>query len=97
MSVGSATIASTRSDSNSQRRISDGPEPAPPVNSGEPLRTIPARPPPSETGRSFEATSWRNSICPSLMAGVPPGKRFVAPPAAISFSTAVREAFQSPP
>ena len=45
--VGNATIASTRSDSNSQRRISLGPDPAPPLNSGEPFRTIPARPPPS--------------------------------------------------
>ena len=38
--VGNATIASTRSDSSSHRRICDGPDSAAPLNSGEPLRTI---------------------------------------------------------
>src|SRR5690625_2656221 len=73
MSFGSATIASTRSFSSMWPRISDGPEPAPPLNSGEPFRTMPALPPRpvSSTSRIFEATCSRNSIAASPTAGSP--------------------------
>ena len=40
-------MPSSQSFSMIQRRISLSPEPAPPVNSGEPLKTIARRPPPS--------------------------------------------------
>jgi hypothetical protein len=50
-----------------QRRISDSPEPAAPVNIGEPLKTIARREPPCSGGRIFEIMCWRNSSEPSLM------------------------------
>ena len=54
MSVGSAMMASTRSFSSTYFLISLSPDPAPPVNSGEPFRTMPNLPPPSLAGCIFE-------------------------------------------
>ncbi len=79
ISVGSATIASTRSFSSNQRRISDSPEPAPPLNNGEPDKTIAARPPPFLGSSSLLARCMRNSIEPSLIRGNPGPKRPNAP------------------
>ena len=42
---------------------SRSPEPAAPVNSGDPLRTMPTRPPPSAGGRSLWATWVRKRSC----------------------------------
>ena len=95
MLVGSATIASTRSDSRSHWRIFDGPDSAAPLNNGDPLRTMPARPPPSWVGRIFCAKWHRNSICPSPIEGSPWENR--EPGMRDSFSTASWEAFQSKP
>ena len=68
-----------------QRRISDSPDPAAPVNSGEPLNTIATRLPPSDGAFIFEIMCWRNSSDPSLMRGSPapnrpPKPRFLASP-----------------
>jgi hypothetical protein len=73
MSVGSAMIASTTSFSSTWRRISLSPEPAPPVNSGEPLSTMPMRLPPSCAGCIFDSRCSRNSSEPSEMRGRAPG------------------------
>ena len=58
-----------------QRRISDSPEPAAPVNSGEPLKTIARREPPSSGGFILEIMCCRKRNEPSLMRGRPAPKR----------------------
>ena len=52
--VGQATMASSQSFSMIQRRISLSPEPAPPVKSGEPLKTMAMREPASVLRRRLE-------------------------------------------
>src|SRR5216684_3488806 len=55
-----------------QRRISLSPEPASPVNRGEPLKTIASREP---SGFIFEIMCMMKSSEPSLMRGSPAPKR----------------------
>src|SRR3954454_8103924 len=62
-----------------QRRISDSPEPAAPVNSGEPLKTIAIRDPPSSTGFILLIMCWRKRKLPSLIRGSPAPKRPASP------------------
>ena len=57
------------------RRISDSPEPAAPVNSGEPLKTIASREPPSSGRFIFEIMCCRNRNEPSLIRGSPAPNR----------------------
>ena len=68
-------MASSQSFSMIQRRISDSPAPAPPVNSGDALKTIARRLPPFSGGFIFENMCWRNSSEPSLILGRPAPKR----------------------
>ena len=65
MSVGRATMASSQSFSMTHLRMSDSPEPAPPVKSGEPFSTMPMRLPHSAVGRIFEIKFSGNSRLPS--------------------------------
>ena len=62
-----------------QRRISDSPEPAAPVNSGEPLKTIATREPPSSGRFILEIMCCRKRNEPSLMRGRPAPKRPLKP------------------
>ena len=91
MSVGSAMIASSKSDSMTQRRISDSPDPARPVNNGDPLRTIAARPRTfASSGSTVRILSirWsRNSMDPSETAGTPGPKRPLKPSCLCSLTT----------
>ena len=57
------------------RRISDSPDPAAPVNRGEPLNTIARRAPPSSGRFILEIMCWRNRKLPSLIRGVPAPNR----------------------
>ena len=68
-------MPSSQSFSMIQRRISLSPEPAPPVNSGEPLKTMASRPPPSSGRFSLLIMCWRKRNEPSLMRGRPAPKR----------------------
>ncbi len=72
-------MASSQSFSMIQRRISDSPEPAAPVNSGEPLKTIARREPPSSGRFIFEIMCCRNRKLPSLIRGSPAPKRPAKP------------------
>ena len=58
-----------------QRRISDSPDPAAPVNRGEPLNTIARRAPPSSGRFILEIMCCRNRKLPSLIRGVPAPNR----------------------
>ena len=80
-----------------QRRISDSPDPAAPVNSGEPLKTIARREPPSSAGFIFEIMCWRKSRLPSLIRGSPAPKRPAKPLVACSVLTASSTFFHSTP
>ena len=64
-------MASSQSFSMIQRRISDSPDPAAPVNSGEPLNTIASREPPCSGRLILAIMCWRNRKLPSLMRGSP--------------------------
>ena len=70
-----------------QRRISLSPDPAAPVNRGEPLKTIASREPPSSTGFIFESMCCKNSSDPSLIRGRPAPKR--PPKPSVSCSTVI--------
>ena len=50
-----------------QRRISDSPDPAAPVNRGEPLNTMARRAPPSSGRFILEIMCWRKRKLPSLI------------------------------
>ncbi len=80
-----------------QRRISDSPEPAAPVNSGEPLKTIASREPPSATGFILEIMCWRNRNEPSLIRGSPAPNRPAKPLVCASVLTASSTFFHSTP
>ena len=84
-----------------QRRISDSPEPARPLNSGEPLRTIAARPRTfSSSGSTVRILSirWsRNSIDPSETAGRPGPNRPLKPSCLCYLTTSRWEVFHSTP
>ena len=54
-----------------QRRISLSPDPAAPVNSGDPLKTMAKRLPPSSGRFIFEIMCWRKRKLPSLIRGQP--------------------------
>ncbi len=75
----------------------DSPEPAPPVKSGLPLRTMAARPPPSSAFRIFEMRCMRKSIDPSETRGSPGPNRPAYPRWACSSVTAFCCFFQSTP
>ena len=90
-------MASSQSFSMIQRRISDSPEPAAPVNRGEPLKTMARREPPCSAGRIFEIMCCRNSSEPSLMRGKPAPKRPAKPSDFASAFTAVSTFFHSTP
>ncbi len=68
-------MASSQSFSMIHWRMLLSPLPASPVNSGEPLKTMPMRLPPSSGGRILDSMCWRNSSEPSLMRGRPAPKR----------------------
>jgi hypothetical protein len=93
-------MASSQSFSMIQRRISLSPEPAPPVNSGEPLKTMAMRLPPwspvDSPGFIFESMCSRNSSEPSFLRGRPAPKRPAMPWFSCSSLTS-RAAFQSTP
>ena len=80
-----------------QRRISDSPEPAAPVNSGDPLNTIATRAPPSSGRFIFEIMCCRNRKLPSLMRGRPAPKRPAKPWAACSSRMVSATIFHSTP
>ena len=80
----------------------DSPDPAPPVNSGEPLSTMAARPAAwfssAEPGsRILEIMCMRNSSEPSETRGRPGPKRPPKPATVCSRSTSLRFCFQSTP
>ena len=75
ISVGKATMASTKSFSSNQRRISDSPDPAPPLKRGDPERTMAALPPPLAGNSILLARFIKNNMEPSLMRGKPGPKR----------------------
>ena len=79
-----------------QRRISDSPDPAAPVNSGEPLNTIASREPPSVMGFIFEIMCWMNRKLPSLILGVPAPNRPLKPFVAASVCLPEIEASPAP-
>ncbi len=68
-------MPSSQSFSKIQRRISLSPEPAAPVNSGLPLKTMASREPPCSTDLILAIMCWRNRKDPSLMRGSPAPKR----------------------
>ncbi|SKS23261.1 Uncharacterised protein [Mycobacteroides abscessus subsp. abscessus] len=68
-------MPSSQSFSNIHCRILDSPDSAAPVNSGEPLKTIPSREPLPSTGSIFESICCRKRNEPSLMRGSPAPKR----------------------
>ena len=68
-----------------QRRISDSPDPAAPVNSGEPLNTIATLDPPSSGRFIFEIMCCKNKKLPSLIRGSPAPKRPAKP--CVSYSS----------
>ena len=80
----------------------DSPEPGPPVNNGEPLRTMAARPAAVSAelaagSRIVEIKCMRNSSEPSETRGRPGPKRPANPAIWCSVSTALRCCFQSTP
>ena len=89
-------MPSSQSFSRIQRRISDSPDSAAPVNSGEPLKTIASRAPLSSTGSIFEIMCCRNRNDPSLIRGSPAPKR-PAWPSSASSSTSSLTFFHSTP
>ena len=80
-----------------QRRISDSPDPAAPVNSGEPLKTIASREPPWSTGFIFEIMCCRNRKLPSLIRGSPAPNRPAKPFDSCSSRTTSATFFHSTP
>ena len=96
-------IASSQSFSMIQRRMLDGPPPALPEKSGEPLNTTAILDPsPGFLGSSglaciLEIICCRNSSDPSSMSGVPAPKRPLKPRVLCSFSTTFFWSFQSTP
>ena len=93
-------MASSQSFSRIHLRISDSPEPAAPVKSGEPLKTIAIREPPppfTSTGFIFEIMCWRKSSEPSLIRGRPAPKRPASPSDLCSYSTSSFTFFHSTP
>ncbi len=89
--------ASSQSFSMIQRRISDSPEPAAPVNSGEPLKTMASREPPSDSGFILAIMCCRNRNEPSLIRGSPAPKRPPNPRPACSSRIARSTFFHSTP
>ena len=79
-------MASSQSFSMIQRRISLSPPPASPVKSGEPLKTMARRLPPSCGARILASMCWRKRSAPSLTRGVPAPKRPLKPRVSRSFS-----------
>ena len=77
-----------------QRRISLSPEPASPVNSGEPLKTMAMRLPP---GFILPIMCWRNRKEPSLMRGSPAPKRPAKPTVLASSRMVFSTFFHSTP
>ncbi len=75
-------MASSQSFSMIQRRISDSPELAPPVKSGEPLRMMPMKLWDSSGSFIRAMRCCKKSICPSDLRGVPAPKRPSKPRAA---------------
>ena len=80
----------------------DSPDPAPPVNSGEPFSTIAPRPAtafgsPGFGSRSAPTRCMRNSSDPSDTRGRPGPNRPAKPATACSVSMRLRYCFQSTP
>ena len=75
----------------SRRRISLSPDPADPVNSGEPLKTMARRVPPSFESFILLIMCSRNNSDPSLMRGNPAPKR--PPKPCCSFSRLMKSAY----
>ena len=86
-------MASNKSFSKIYRLISDGPLPASPVNSGEPLWIIAIREP---CGFIFLMAFSKNSICPSAVDGKP-GPNRPSKPNLASFLTITSSFFHSRP
>ena len=80
-----------------QRRISDSPDPAAPVKSGDPLNTMATREPPSSTGFILEIMCCRKRKLPSLMRGSPAPNLPANPSFLCSSSTSSRTFFHSTP
>ena len=93
--------ASSQSFSMIHRRISLSPEPAPPVNRGEPLKTMARREPflrsAGATGSNFAIMCCRKSSEPSVMRGSPAPKRPSKPRWSRSRRTSFCCRFQSTP
>ncbi len=87
-------MTSKRSFSNMKRLISDSPEPAPPLNKGEPDKTMAARPPPFSGSSNLEIRFCKKSIEPSLTLGKPAPKRPSKPFSLCSRCTASASLFQ---
>ncbi len=80
----------------------DGPAPAAPENSGDPLNTTAILDPtasssPSTYGCIFETMCWRNSSDPSLMGWRPAPNRPSNPSSACSLATTFFWSFHSTP
>ena len=79
-------MASSQSFSMIHWRMLLSPLPASPVKSGEPLKTMARRLPPSCGARILDSMCWRKSSAPSFMRGVPAPKRPLKPSVSRSFS-----------